>query len=50
MLKLEPTFTTLGRMIVEHEIQLEDSAFELEAGEVVYFDPFNNEWVTLGGR
>lgn len=50
MLKNKPSFTTLGRMIQEHELQLQDEVFELDAGDVIWFDAFKNEWVSMGGK
>lgn len=47
----QPSFTTLGKLILETEEEIRANEFELDAGEVVYFDRFLNDWVpVLGGR
>lgn len=36
--------------IMEEVMDAVNNTYELDAGEVVWFDEFKNEWVTLGGR
>lgn len=42
-----PRYSKLDRMIAESEIDPLNNSYELDAGEVVYFDRFLNEWVPV---
>lgn len=43
-------YTTLGQLIVDTEDEVRDNAYELDAGEIVYFNAFVGDWVPLVGR
>lgn len=41
---------TLAKIIAQNEVNPIAQSWESDAGEIIYFDPFLNDWITLGGR